>query len=152
MFVLMTLHLLSAVIWVGGMFFAYHCLRPVAGATLEPPVRLLLWQETFKRFFVWVWASVITLLITGHGMIGFYGGMGVIGLHVHLMMGVGYLMFLLFGHLYFAPFKRLKAEVAAKNWPEAAKNLNQIRLIVLINLSLGLAVVVVASAGPYVLG
>ena len=31
------LHLLAAVIWVGGMFFAYMALRPVAASLLEPP-------------------------------------------------------------------------------------------------------------------
>ena len=32
-----TLHLLSAVIWVGGMFFAYMMLRPVRAACWNRP-------------------------------------------------------------------------------------------------------------------
>jgi uncharacterized membrane protein len=55
------IHALAAVLWVGGMFFAYMVLRPSAGP-LEAPVRLQLWDRVFSRFFPWVWASVATLL------------------------------------------------------------------------------------------
>lgn len=149
MAIALTLHFLAAVIWVGGMFIAYVCLRPVAAQVLEPPARLNLWRDLFSRFFVWVWASVATLIVTGHIMIGLYGGFAVIGKHIHIMLGIGYIMFLLFAHLYFAPFKRLKGYVSAKNWPEAAKQLNQIRQIVAVNLSLGLITVAIASGGKY---
>ena len=73
----LALHVLSAVIWVGGMFFAYMALRPVAAELLEPPARLRLWRGVFANFFVWVSAAVVLLLITGLWMIfGVYGGMG----------------------------------------------------------------------------
>ena len=49
---LIALHLLAAVIWVGGMFFAYMVLRPSAGL-LEPAARLPLWQRVFGHFFPW---------------------------------------------------------------------------------------------------
>ena len=76
-----TLHLLAAIIWVGGMFFAYMALRPVAGSLLEPPVRLKLWTQVFSRFFPWVWLTVLVLLITGLWMIfGVYGGMAKAGM------------------------------------------------------------------------
>ena len=149
MSIALSLHLLAAVIWVGGMFFAYVCLRPVAASLLEPPHRLQLWAHVFVRFFSWVWAAVITLIVTGHGMIALYGGFGSIGKHVHIMLALGYVMFLLFAHLYFAPFKRLKRAVEAADWATAGNNLNQIRKIVGINLVLGLVTVVVASAGRY---
>jgi len=51
----MTLHVLAAVIWVGGMFFAHMVLRPSAGP-LEPAVRLSLWSRVFPRFFFWVFS------------------------------------------------------------------------------------------------
>jgi len=44
------LHVVAAVIWVGGMFFAYVCLRPAVGA-LEPPARCRLWRVALGRFF-----------------------------------------------------------------------------------------------------
>ena len=64
-----TLHLLSVVVWVGGMFFAHQCLRPVAAGQLEPPQRLRLWVGVFGRFFPWVWISVVLILASGYGMV-----------------------------------------------------------------------------------
>ena len=37
---LIALHILAAVVWVGGIFFAYMVLRPSAGP-LEPPDAVL---------------------------------------------------------------------------------------------------------------
>jgi uncharacterized membrane protein len=75
MSIALSLHLLSAVVWVGGMFFAYVCLRPVAAQLLDPPVRLTLWSRVFTKFFNFVWLSIILLIITGHAMISLSGGM-----------------------------------------------------------------------------
>jgi uncharacterized membrane protein len=146
----LTLHLLGAVVWVGGMFFAYVCLRPVAAADLQPPARLRLWSGVFGRFFPWVWAAVGLLLATGYWMLfAVFGGFAGAGVHIHLMQGLGLLMMLLYGHLFFAPFRRLKAAVAAENWPAGGAALGQIRRIVAINLSLGLIVVAIGSGGRY---
>ncbi|GGO82227.1 hypothetical protein GCM10011348_23120 [Marinobacterium nitratireducens] len=147
-----TLHLLAAVIWVGGMFLAYVCLRPVAASILEPPQRLRLWAALFGRFFRWVWACVLVLIITGHWMIALYGGFAAVGLHVHLMLVSGYLMMALFAHLYFAPFRRLQQAVDGADWPGAGQQLNQIRRIVGINLVLGLLTVANAVGGRLLYG
>ena len=145
-----TLHLLAAVIWVGGMFFAYMALRPVAGSLLEPPVRQTLWAGVFKRFFPWVWLSIVVLLGTGFWMIfAELGGMANVGLHVHIMLGLGILMMLLFMHIYFGPFRRLKQAVEENNLETGGAKLNQIRLLIKINLILGLLVVIVATFGRY---
>ena len=144
------LHLLAAVIWVGGMFFAYMALRPVAATLLEPPLRLHLWSKTFARFFPWVWASVFTLIATGLWMVfSVYGGFGKAGLHIHLMTGLGALMILLFAHVFFSPYRRMNQALAATDVPEAGRRLAQIRIIIAINLSLGLIITVIASAGRY---
>ena len=146
-----SLHLLSAVLWVGGMFFAHQVLRPVAVQQFEPPQRLRLWSQVFTRFFPWVWLSVVVLLVTGYWMVfKLFGGMANVGLHVHIMQGLGWVMVLLYMHLYFAPFRRLKEAVVTEQWPQAGKQLNQIRVIVGINLSLGLVVIAVAAGGRYI--
>jgi len=146
------LHLLAAVVWVGGMFFAHVALRPVVAAQLEPPARLALWAGIFKVFFPWVFAAIITLLLTGYWMVlSFLGGFDAVGLHVHLMIWAGYVMMLLFFHIFFAPFKRLKRAVAAEDWPAGGKSLAQIRVLVGINLVIGLVVIATASGGRYLL-
>ncbi len=142
-------HILAAVIWVGGMFFAHQMLRPAAAA-LDPPQRLPLWQRVFARFFPVVWASIAALLASGYGMVIWgFGGFGNIGIHIHLMQGIGIVMMLAFGHLYFAPWQRFRRAVDAKDFPAAAAQLNQIRWIVTLNLVLGLITVAVGSSGRY---
>lgn len=144
------LHVLSAVIWVGGMFFAYMAMRPAVVEVVEAAQRGALWCQTLTRFFRWVWAAVILLLISGYWMIfkGF-GGMAAAGWHIHAMQAGGLIMMLLFLHVYFAPFRRLKQAVAAKNPQEGGRQVGQIRKLVGINLILGLIVVVIGSAGRY---
>ena len=143
------LHALSAVVWVGGMFFAHQVLRPAA-ATLEPGPRLALWSRVLGRFFAWVFAAVILLLLTGYTMVfAVLGGFAKIGLHIQLMQGIGILMVLLFLHLYFAPWRRFRAAVARQDWAEGGRQLGQIRTIVTVNLVLGLIVVAIGSSGRY---
>ncbi len=144
-----TLHLLAALIWVGGMFFAYMALRPAAATLLEAPQRLSLWTGTFQRFFVWVWVSVATLLASGLFMtFSRFNGMASSPLYVHLMLGLGVVMMLIFAHVYFAPYARLKRAVSTQDWPAGGAALAQIRRLVGINLLLGLITVCIASAGP----
>ncbi len=142
------LHVLSATLWVGGMFFAYQILRPVAASELEAPQRLRLWAAVFSRFFPWVWLFVLLLPASGYWLVfQLYGGMGGVGLSVHLMQGLGWVMILIYMHLFFAPFRRLKEAVITEQWQDAARQLNQIRQIVAVNLSLGLIVIAVATGG-----
>lgn len=146
--VLIALHLLAAVVWVGGMFFAYMVLRPAAAKLFELPLRLTLWRKVFHRFFVWVWLAVILLPVTGYWMIFAYlGGMASVGWHVHVMQTIGLVMILLFLHLFFAPYQRLRRAIASDNIEAGARSLNQIRMIVGMNLVLGLVVIAIAAAG-----
>lgn len=145
---LLFLHLVSVAIWVGGMFFAYVCLRPVAAAQLEPPQRLALWLGVFDRFFPWVWLAVTLILASGLTMITLVGWLGAPP-RWHAMLALGSVMMLLFAHLYFAMFPRLRRGVAASDWPKAGAALNQIRKVVGINLLLGLLTIAIATLGAY---
>ncbi len=147
--VLLILHTLSAVVWVGGMFFAHQVLRPAATA-LETGPRLMLWSGVLGRFFAWVFPAIVLLLLTGYAMVfGIYAGFSGIRLHVQLMQGMGILMMLLFLHLYFAPWRRFRTAVARQDWAEGGRQLGQIRTIVTINLVLGVIVVAIGSSGRY---
>ena len=146
---LLILHALSAVVWVGGMFFAHQVLRPAA-ASLEPGPRLILWSHVLGRFFAWVIPVTVLLLASGYVLVfAVFGGFSRVGVHVHLMQGIGILMMLLFFHLYFAPWSRFRAAVARQDWAEGGRQLGQIRTIVTINLVLGLIVVAIGSSGRY---
>jgi uncharacterized membrane protein len=142
-------HTLSAVVWVGGMFFALLVLRPATGP-LEPGPRLELWSRVLDRFFLWVIAAIVLLLASGYAMIfAVYGGFAGIGLYINIMQGLGIIMMLLFFHLYSAPWRRFRAALARRDFPAAAGQLNQVRLIVTVNLILGLITVAVGGSGRY---
>jgi uncharacterized membrane protein len=147
--VALILHALSAVVWVGGMFFAHQALRPAAAA-LDPAPRLLLWSRVLGRFFAWVIAAIVLLLASGYTLVfAVFGGFGRVGIYVHLMQGIGILMMLLFFHLYFVPWRRFRAAVTRQDWAEGGRQLSQIRTIVTVNLVLGLIVVAIGSGGRY---
>ena len=145
------LHVLSVVVWVGGMFFAHQALRPAAVEVLEPPLRLPLWVATFKRFFPWVWLAIGLILVSGYWMIFKFGGFGNLPLYIHVMNGLGLVMMAIFMHVFFAPYKRLKRAVNDQDWPAGAKQLATIRLMVGINTILGLLTIAIATGGRYLI-
>lgn len=133
---LLFLHLAGTIFWMGGMAFMLLALRPAAHAQLQPPVRLPLMVDVLRRFFVLVIISIALLLATGLWLL-----MQVPGAQApagwHAMAGLGVLMMLVFGHIFFAPWRRLQRAVAAQDWPEGGKRVNQIALLVKVNLGLG---------------
>ncbi len=146
--IMLVLHIAAVVIWVGGMIFAHQMLRPVVADVLEPPQRLKVWGGVFGRFFPWVWAAVITLPVTGWVMIEtVLGGAENMPVYVHIMYSLGLIMMVIFAHLFFGPYKRLKTHVAAEAWPDAAAALAKIRRLVGINILLGLATIATAAGG-----
>ncbi len=130
------LHIVAAIAWLGGVSFMLFALRPAATALLAPPQRLPLIAQVLRRFFGLVWLAIAVLLVTGLAML-LAVGMKNAPLGWHLMLGIGLLMFALFGHLYFGPFRRLKHAVNASDWPEGARRAGQIATLAIVNLVLG---------------
>jgi uncharacterized membrane protein len=147
----LALHVLSIAIWVGGMFFAYMILRPVAATELEPPLRLKLWRQVFSRFFPWVWIIIVIVPATGILLVKPHGGFAAAPLHIHIMTGLGTVMIMIFLHVFFAPFKRIKQRLDDNDIPGAAKQLNQIRMLVGTNTLIGVLTILTATAGKYYL-
>jgi uncharacterized membrane protein len=146
---LLAVHLLAAVFWVGGMAFAYTVLRPAAGP-LDPAVRLPLWRRVFARFLPFVGVSIVALLASGLTLIFLvFERPASAPAYVNLMATTGIVMMLLFLHLIFAPWRRFRDAVERAALPEAAKSLNQIRIIVGINLLLGVLTIVIGGTGRY---
>jgi uncharacterized membrane protein len=145
----LTLHILGAVIWVGGMFAAYICLRPATGA-LEPPQRLKLWRDFFATFFPWVWVSVLLLLGSGYWMLlTTFGGFKGAPLYINLMQLLGLAMVGLFLWLFHGPWLKFRRAVDAQDWPASAGQLGRIRQIIMVNLPLGLVVVAIGGTGRF---
>lgn len=141
-------HLLGVIVWVGGMFFAHFALRPAAAELLQPPQRLPLLAATLGRFFKWVAFCILLILVSGIAiMMLFISNGGRLGAHIHIMTAIGLIMMAIFWHIRFAAFKRLRAAVAAQDWPAGGIAMNRIRQLVLVNLVLGVITTVVVFVG-----
>ncbi|NWA23684.1 DUF2269 family protein [Pseudomonas gingeri] len=144
-----SLHVLAALVWVGGMFFAWMILRPAAMAALEGPARLKLWVQVFQRFFVWVWVAVVVLPISGVGLIQLrFSGFETAPRYVQVMMGLYIVMVAVFIRIQSLQLPDLRQAVEAQDWPAGAAALGKIRRLVGINLLIGLALVAIAAARP----
>ena len=149
MMILIAAHVLSAVFWVGGMAFAYMVLRPAAGA-LEPPQRLGLWRRVFATFLPWAGVAALVLVVTGYAMMmSVYRGPSGAPAYIHMMEGLGLVMAAIYLYLVVRPWQRFKRAVDSGAIADAATGLATIRKIVAINLVLGVAVVIVATAGRF---
>ncbi|MDB6141044.1 MAG: hypothetical protein JWP80_88 [Pseudomonas sp.] len=143
------LHVLAALVWVGGMFFAWMVLRPAVIAALEGPARLKLWLQVFPRFFQWVWIAIVVLPITGVGMINLrFAGFETAPRYVQVMMGLYVVMVALFIRINSLQLPELRKAVEHEQWPEGAAVLGRIRRLVGTNLIVGLVLVVIAAARP----
>lgn len=144
---LYVLHLLAAILWVGGMAFTILVLRPSL-VVLEPPQRLALHAQVFRRFFLLVWHAMPIALLTGWAMLfGWYGGFRDSGWHVHLMNLTGFVMGVVFVVIWFGPYARFRRAMADGRGPDAAKAVHSIRALITANLALGLLTSAVAGLG-----
>ena len=141
---LKAIHVLSAVVWVGGMFFAYLILRPSL-AVLEPPQRIALHAQVFRRFFIVVWHAMPLIVLTGFAMLfGYYGGMAGVRWPVHVMLLLGLIMAAVFVAIFFGPYRRFRG---AEDRAVKAASVDAIRKLIGVNLVLGLLTVLIAAFG-----
>ena len=145
------LHLIAGIVWMGGMTFMLFALRPAAIIAMAAQPRAILMGQVWKRFYAMVLASIVVLFATGTHLYTatfratrLATGDGGVPLGWNIMLVLGLVMMLIFGHIYFAGFKKYKRAVAAGDWPLAAKAASLIHTMTLINFSLGwLAIVAV---------
>ncbi|MBF0108385.1 MAG: CopD family protein [Magnetococcales bacterium] len=146
----LSIHMISAIIWVGGMFFALRMLRPSL-EHLSPPDTVTLWIGVLERFFSWIRVIVLLLPATGYWMVfGEIGGFRQAGLHVYLMHTLGWIMIGLFLWIYLFPFRRMKKMAREELIPEAGMYMMRIRRLVSINMVLGMIVSTLAAVGPFI--
>ena len=138
------LHLIAGVVWMGGMTFMLFALRPATMATMEAQPRAVLMEEVFRRFYLWVMVAIVVLFTTGTHLYTstfraakMATGAGSVPLGWNVMLVLGLAMMLVFGHIYFAGFKKYKRAVAGADWPLAAKAGGLIHTMTLVNFALG---------------
>lgn len=138
---LKALHLLCAVLWVGGMFFAYVVLRPSMTA-IEAPQRMLLHTRVFKKFFLVIWHAMPLILITGFVMLALNWDMANAPWQLNAMMGLGLVMAAVFLAIFFGPYRQFRRTTDRNRM---ASRLDAIRKLIGVNMVLGLLTVIVAG-------
>jgi uncharacterized membrane protein len=138
---LKALHLVCAVLWVGGMFFAYVVLRPSLAA-IEAPQRMLLHTQVFRKFFLVIWHAMPVILITGFAMVGLRWDMATAPWQINAMMGLGLVMAAVFLAIFFGPYRQFRRTIDRNRM---ASSLDNIRKLIGVNLVLGLITVIVAG-------
>ncbi len=143
------LHLIAGIVWMGGMTFMLFALRPAAMATIEPQPRAMLMGRVWQRFYAWVLVAIVVLFATGtHLYTATFRtakeatGTGSVPLGWNVMLVLGVTMMLVFGHIFFAGFKKYKRAVSGADWPLAAKAGALIQKMTLLNFVLGWAAIV----------
>lgn len=151
--VLKTVHILSLMLWLGGMMFVQWFLRP-ALLHLSSEQRLVLMHEVLTRFFRGVMIASVAVLVTGFWMIGRVarmtvqaGGSFEMPTVWWVMAIIGTLMVAIFMHIRFALYRKLSDAVKFAVWDKAGQALGKIRIWVSVNLALGLLLVVVVMLG-----
>lgn len=150
---LKTIHLLSIIVWIGGMVFVQFFLRP-ALTQLEAPQRVRLMHDVLGRFFNAVLVAAGLALASGTWMIGRIAKQTVqagikftMPIEWMVMSVLGLVMVAIFLHIRFALYKRLSAAVTAAAWPAGGAALASIRSWVLVNLVIGVVIVAVTLLG-----
>lgn len=147
--VLFPVHVLSALVWVGGMFFAHMALRPAVATVLQPPERLKLLAMVLARFFLWVKLSIVLLFLTGVWILYIYGSFAKVGWPIHTMILIAIIMTIIFGIIYAGPFKAMRMAVSMQQWPAAGAAMGTVRKLIGINLILGLITVVIGVGARF---
>jgi uncharacterized membrane protein len=137
----LAVHVLCAVIWVGGMFFAYVVLRPSV-SVLEPIQRIALHTQIFRRFFLIVWHVMPLILLSGlAALFGLFGGPATAPWNISVMMLLGLIMSAVFLLIVFGPYARFRRTTDRAT---IVANMDRIRKLIAVNLVLGIVTVVVA--------
>lgn len=146
---LKTLHVMSVIVWIGGMAFTQFFLRPSL-PVLEPPARLALMTAVVGRFFRVVAVIAPLAWLTGGWMVAraaaaatASGGAFHMPVSWMLMAAGGTAMVAVFAWLRLGPYRALARSLNAGNLPAASAALARVRQGVALNLGIGTVVVLV---------
>jgi uncharacterized membrane protein len=150
MTIVFPLHVLAAIVLLGGLFFASVVFRPIVSG-LDVEIASSLWQRMLSRFFSWGWASLVIILATGIGMVFLkFGGFSGVPMIHRANMAIGIPAIALFGYIYFGPWRRYRRTMSRDEWTAAQKEFTRVRVGMAIVLVLGLVASVVSAVGRYI--
>jgi uncharacterized membrane protein len=130
------IHLVAAMVWIGGMVFAVGCLRPAAAA-LAPGDRLAMMTRVITRFLDFVAIAVIGLWASGLGLFA-ETPLELVPVTWWVMVAIAVAMTAVFLVLRLRLLPALHRAREAKDAATAAAILGRMHRLVVANLVLGL--------------
>ncbi|GAN60770.1 membrane protein [Acetobacter cibinongensis] len=141
----LALHILCIVVWIGGAVYATAILRPSL-SLLDNTQRNSVHLQTLGRFFKMLTHVIPTALITGWLLILHEGGFAHVPWTTNAMQGLGVIMALLFVRIVSGPYQKARRAIR----PQPA-TFDSIRSQILIIVAMGVLAVLVAAMGhPFV--
>ena len=146
---ILAVHTIAAVVWVGGMYFAVAAFEP-ALRVIPEPLRLTVWREAFKRFFRWAWVCLTAILLSGYTVVYYgYEGFAAAGLHIHIMQISGLLMVFLFVAMWCTYWQEFRHAIEQDHEAAAEHALRRMRQVTVIILVLGLFTSAIGATGGF---
>lgn len=145
---LVSLHAITAALWVGALFYARFIL-PAGLGKAEPEARLAVLGGTVPRLMAVAMGAAALLLISGYALLfQRYDGFADVGAHVHVMILVWLVMAAIAAFTAAVPARRLAIAAKAGDVEAAAKPLKLIRIMTMTNVKLGIIGIILGAAGP----
>ena len=128
--VTVTLHILSVMVLLGGIFFTNAILSPAVDKLFPLSLRLPLLSQTFTRFFPWMWIALMFLWITSLWLIlKKYAHTDEITTYLYAMLIFATVVAIFFSHIFFVSFPNMKHAIEKGNLIGAGKYFNHIHLL-----------------------
>ncbi|MCG0994239.1 hypothetical protein LHT11_03355 [Acetobacter indonesiensis] len=138
---ILALHIISIVVWIGGAAYATIILRPSL-SLLDATQRNSVHLQTLGRFFRMLMHVIPTVLITGWLMIIHEGGFAHAPWTTNVMQLLGLIMAGLFVRVQMGPYQKARRAIR----PQPA-TFDSIRNQILVIVALGLLTILVAALG-----
>ncbi|APH54611.1 Hypothetical protein GbCGDNIH9_1311 [Granulibacter bethesdensis] len=137
--VLLAVHLLGTVLWVGGMIFALFVLRPHL-ILIQPAERTTFHMAVLGRFFALLRLAIPAILLSGFIMsFSLYGSFAHAPWQVHAMTLTGLIMACVYGAILSGPWRSLQNGAIPP-----ASAFDRIRRLVHVNFGLGFITIIIA--------
>lgn len=150
MTVALPLHIVAAIVLLGGLFFASVVFRPIA-RDLDIETASTLRQQVWSRFFAWGWVSLLLILATGIAMVFLrFGGFSGVPLIHRANMAIGIPAMALFGYVFFGPWHEYRRRVARRDWSAAQEEIKRIHVLMGVIVGLGFVASVVSAIGRFI--
>jgi uncharacterized membrane protein len=147
--VVISIHTLATIVWLGALFFICVVFRPGARG-LDRAIALPLWDRVLARFFVWASIGMTGILVSGIVMVFLkFGGFSGVPILHRANTALGIPAVVLYGYLCFGPWRRFRSAMSAADSIGAEKSLGQFWILTALILSLGFLASIVSVAGRY---